>query len=403
MHTASKRTSPRAALPLVVIATLLAVLALVVVPADRAFAYNGSASPCALQGTTGGLDEGQQTDYTKYQQPKANITIGVVYVDFPDIAGVGSVGDYYNALSPAANWVWTASYGHTWLNMQASLNQWVRMPSNSTDYGFPNTPTYAQHSQYVRDALQAAANAGANLAAYDMFYIIPTNYLSINRSTTWFWTPTSPNVVINGTTIHWAVTFGTDMWTWNHRYLVAAHETAHTFGWPDLYAYSGTQHRFVGGWDVMGNINGPAPQYFGWETWKNHWIEDSQVACVSQSGTQNTLALTAVEYSGGNKLLVVRTSATTAYVAESRRAVYNDPTPCSTGVAIYKVDTSAAAGNGPVQVVTNPNAPAPPAGCTTLDMAAWTAGQTFYDAATGVQFTVQSAGAYGDTVNAVKW
>ncbi|MEV6208235.1 peptidase M6 [Kitasatospora sp. NPDC051914] len=389
----------RRPLPVLLAALLLALLALTTVPAQSAHAVNGSTSPCALRGQGAGLNAGQNTDYTQFQNPIGTKNIGVVYVDFPDMAGAGSVADYYNVLSPAANWMWNASYGKTWLNMQAPVNAWVRMPSTSNSYGFPS-PTYQQHTQYVTDALTAAAGAGANLAAYDMFYIVPTAYSRISRSSAWSWSPSSP-VVIRGTSLHWVATFGTDMWNWGYKEV--GHETAHSFGAPDLYAYSGDQFQYTGGWDLMGRISGWGPQYFGWLTWKFGWIGDNQVVCVSQSGTQNTATLNGVEYTGGYKLLVVRTGGTTAYVAEARRKAYNDSSACSSGVLIYKVDTSVATGQGPIRVVANPNAPAPPTGCTTLDMAAWQPGQTFYDPASNVRFTVQSADAYNSRVNAIKW
>jgi hypothetical protein len=86
-----RRSRPLRALPLVVLTTLLAMLTLLSVLADRAVAYNGSNSSCALQGTIGGRHVGQQTDYIQYQQPGQQIDVGVVYVDFPDAGGAGSV------------------------------------------------------------------------------------------------------------------------------------------------------------------------------------------------------------------------------------------------------------------------------------------------------------------------
>ncbi|MEU6970629.1 peptidase M6 [Kitasatospora aureofaciens] len=345
------------------------------------------------------VDEGQNTDYTQFLDPVGTKRVGVVYVDFPDTAGAGDVSDYYNLLSPAADWMWNASYGRTWLDMRSVLNRWVRMPAGSGSYGFANL-TYEQHTRYVTDALRAAANAGAGLAGYDTFYIVSTAHSQVSRSAAWFWNPSRP-IVVNGTTIRSTVTFGTDMWHWGFK--VADHETTHLFGGPDLYAFTGDQFQYTGGWDLMGHISGRGPEYFAWEGWKFGWIGDDQVVCVFQSGTQNTAALNGVEYGGGPKLLVVRTGQTSAYVAEARRKAFNDDTACSTGVLIYKVDTAVASGQGPIRVVRNPSAAPPQAGCGALDMATWQPGQTFYDPATRVEFRVQSADAYNSTVNAIKW
>ncbi|MFI0164357.1 M6 family metalloprotease domain-containing protein [Streptomyces sp. NPDC017095] len=395
------RRTRRPLLPLLALWVLAGLLALTAttVPAQRAHAVNGSTSPCALQGRGTTVDEGQNTDYTQFLDPLGVKNVGVVYVDFPDVAGAGGVADYYNLLTPAADWVWNASYGKTGLSMRPVVNRWIRMPSPSNAYG-TSSPTYQQHTRYVTDALRAAADAGADLARYDLYYIVSTAHSQVSGSHAWYWTPTQP-IVIKGTTIRWAVTFGTDMWHWGYK--VAAHETAHVFGAPDLYAFSGDQHRYVGGWDVMGHIAGAAPQYFGWLSWKFGWTGDGQTVCVWQNRTQNTATLNGVEYVGGTKLLVVKTGATTAYVAEARRKAHNDSGACSSGVVIYKVDTSVTNGQGPIRVVPNPAAAAPPAGCGTLDMATWQPGQTFFDRAANVQFTVRSADAHTSTVNTVKW
>ncbi|MFJ5780049.1 hypothetical protein [Streptomyces sp. NPDC093094] len=89
--------------PLWLLCALAALLALISVPAPRAQAVNGSTSPCALQGRGTTVNEGQNTDYTQFLDPVGTKSIGVVYVDFPDVAGAGRVADYYGLLSPAAD------------------------------------------------------------------------------------------------------------------------------------------------------------------------------------------------------------------------------------------------------------------------------------------------------------
>ncbi|MEI5133751.1 hypothetical protein RB199_18245 [Streptomyces libani] len=233
-----------------------------------------------------------------------------------------------------------------------------------------------------------------------MVYVVPTKAAAaITFSPTYLYDPTTPGVTADGRRIKWAVTFGQDMWRWGHK--VAAHETGHTFGLPDLYSFTGSTHRYAGGWDVMGDIAGAAPQYLGWHSWKLGWTRDHQVACLPGTG-RRTVRLSPVERPGGTKLAVLRTGQTTAYVAESRRPEGNDQHACSTGVLLYKVDSATPTGEGPVRILNAHPATTPPTGCTQLDMAAYTPGQTFTDPDTGVRIDVLTGDTGGDTVRLSK-
>ncbi|MEW2141085.1 M6 family metalloprotease domain-containing protein [Streptomyces sp. NPDC005409] len=398
----------RVAAPVLILSALLVLLAPLIGPVGTAHGANGSTSACALQGTTGYTDEGQQTDYNRFQKPEGTKRVGVIYVDFPDAVGTTTPLDrYYSQISGAADWMWKASNGTVWLDMRAPYDNWVRMPKNSTDYNWARGFSWDTHRVYVKDALAGAADAGVNLANYDMFYVVPTSTAAaITHTPTWVQAPDNPTWVWNKATnawvmIKWAVTFGQDMWHWGYK--VADHETGHTFGLPDLYAFNGEQHQYVGGWDLMGKVSGVAPQFLGWHAWKLGWITDGQVSCLSTNTTYST-NLNGVEYGGnGYKLTVIKTSATTAYVAESRKTANNDSGACATGVLIYKVDTSVASGSGPVRVVSNPKAAAATGNCTTLDMQTWKAGQTFQDESARIRIHVKSSDAYNDTVWTYKW
>jgi len=358
-----------------------------------------AASACALPGATGWTDEGTNTDYHQFQQPLGTKHVLMLYVDFPDAPATGEFDEYYRQLAPAADWLKEDSYGRLKLDI-TPLNRWIRMPQESTSYGFQRGITFEQQELYVQQAVQAA-DPDVDFTQYDMVYLVPTRSAgAISFSPTYLFDPATAGVTADGQRIKWAITFGQDMYRWGYK--VAAHETSHTFGLPDLYAFDGADyHRYVGGWDVMGLISGPAPQHIGWERWKFGWIGDRQVACLPTAG-RRTVRLQAVERPGGTKIAVVRTGETTAYVAESRRAVGGDEKACSTGVLIYKVDTAAQTGYGPVQVINgNPDATVPD-GCKPLDMAAYQPGQSFTDAASGVRIEVNGRGPLADTVTVTK-
>ncbi|MCX4584721.1 M6 family metalloprotease domain-containing protein [Streptomyces sp. NBC_01481] len=356
------------------------------------------AADCALVGKTGWTDEGHNTDANQFQPSRGVRRVLTLFVDFPDAQATDSTDAYATQLAPAADWMSRASYGRSQLAI-SSLHRWIRMPADSTSYGFARGLTFETHEKYVRDAI-TAADPYADLSQYDMVYVVPTKAAAaISFSPTYLFDPNTSGVTADGTRLKWAVTFGQDMWRWGYK--VAAHETGHTFGLPDLYSFTAPTHQYAGGWDVMGNIAGPAPQYLGWHSWKLGWTRDSQVACLPGPG-RRTVRLTPVERPGGTKIAVLRTGETTAYVAESRRAEGNDAAACSTGVLIYKVDSAAQTGEGPVRIMNaNPTA-TPPTGCTQLDLAAYAPGQTFTDPDTGVRIDVLADGWAGDVVRLSK-
>ncbi|MFF3457165.1 M6 family metalloprotease domain-containing protein [Streptomyces sp. NPDC002730] len=363
-------------------------------------ASSAGPSACALGGTTGWTDEGHDTDYSVFQRPVGTIRVGMIFVDFPDAPATESPADDAAQLTPGADWLWNASYGKVWLAI-TQQQRWVRMPRNSTDYGFARGLGHEAHEAYLRDAV-TAADPYVDFSRYDMVYVVATrNASAISFTPTYVYDPGTAGVVADGTRIKWAVTFGQDMWHWGPK--LVGHETAHSFGLPDLYAFdTGTDgHRFVGGWDVMGLVGGKAPQYFGWESWKLGWTDDSQVYCQASAGS-GTVYLTAVEYGSGTKMAVVRTGPTTAYVVESRRSVQADTAACSTGALVYKVDTSVQTGYGPIRVMDAKPSATPASGCRPLDDAPYWAGESFTDAAAGVRIDVLSADGYGETVRVTK-
>ncbi|MET9373851.1 M6 family metalloprotease domain-containing protein [Streptomyces sp. NPDC002992] len=352
------------------------------------------AADCALPGRTGWTDEGHATDRVQFQPSTGTRRVLMLFVDFPDAPATDSTDDYAAHLAPAAEWMNQASYGRLQLDI-TPVHRWIRMPAASTSYDYARGLTFEAHERYLRDAV-TAADPQVDFAGYDMVHVVANKAAkAIPFSPTYLYDPATSGVTADGNRVKWAVTFGQDMWRWGHK--VVAHETGHTFGLPDLYSFNAPTHGFVGGWDVMGNIAGHAPQFLGWHSWKLGWTRDDQVTCLPGSG-HRTVLLNPVERPGGTKIAVVRTGETTAYVAESRHAEGNDENACSTGVLIYKVDSAAHTGNGPVRVMNANPTTTPPQGCTQLDMAAYAPGQAFTDPDTGVRIEILASNRAGDVV-----
>jgi M6 family metalloprotease-like protein len=357
-------------------------------------------SQCVLPNPSGWLSEGETTDYNQFQRPQGTLKAAMLFVDFPDAQATGSTDPYYRFLAPAHSLMTQFSEGAVDLSI-TPVRHWLRMPQDSTSYGFTRGISWPQQALYVRQAGELAAQY-VDLSTYDMVYIVPPkNATAITFSPAYVFDPKNPNLIVNGKEMKWGVTLGQDMYFWGPKVLV--HETGHTFGLPDLYSFPGPDvHPWVGGFDIMGNIAGDAPHHFGWEDWKVGWLADSQVACLDSPGTMK-VRLKEVESLGGVKIAVVRTGRTTAYVAESRRPYGVDKEICKSGVVIYQVDSSVDSGYGPIRVQnSSPDTPTTAACNEAVDWGAYEPGQSFHDEAAGVTITVDKSSATSDVVTVTK-
>lgn len=130
-----------------------------------------------------------------------------------------------------------------------------------------------------------------------------------------------------------------------------SHEFLHTLGLPDLYRMGGSLGTTevatgpVGIWDVMAMGTSTAPQYvLGYLRAREGWLEGSQVAEITESGTYTLTAVSQPEDQGGARLFTIRTPLPQAdselICLEYRRAM---PTPnyehfLDEGLVMYRVD-----------------------------------------------------------------
>ncbi|KAK6953306.1 hypothetical protein Daesc_005608 [Daldinia eschscholtzii] len=270
----------------------------------------------------------------------------MIFVDFADQTAIETPQSLYDFFLPAAaEWYATSSYGALTLNVTADTSRFHRMPATAASYGWERGLSYETHQKYIQDALDAYGKA---IPPTDVLYVVPTaNAAAISFSPTFMGDVTTRA----GTYVaKKSVTFGLDAYkTW--KYLVLNHETGHTMCLPDYYPFNGSATGlFIGGWDLMGLISGPSPDYFAWDKWRLGWLSDEQIACVAERGS-TTHTLTPLEKPGGSKAVVVKHSGTDVLVAELRSASGLDSVSCSTGVLLYTVSTTTATGEGPIRVL----------------------------------------------------
>lgn len=283
------------------------------------------------------------------------------FVDFPDQEATGTGKDTPDALREffvpgATDWYATSSYGALALNVTADTSRFYRVPATAASYGWDRGLTPDVHQQYIQDALEGFVGGGGSAADIDVdvLYIVPTRNAPLIS-----FSPTYMGEVATRAGVHVAnkaVTFGLDAYeAW--QYLVLNHETGHTMCLPDLYPGDGRDTGlFVGGWDLMGYINGPSPDYLAWNKWRLGWLGDEQIGCVDGAdagSTTHTLSPVEVKEGGPGsvKAVVVKRSATAVLVAEARSRKAVNAGACAAGVLLYTVSTDTASGEGPVKII----------------------------------------------------
>jgi M6 family metalloprotease-like protein len=369
-------------------------------------------------GTSAGFDtnlhHGLDSDWRLHVRPVGTVRAAMVFVDFPNAqaqdnaAPYADTGAYHDFLAPAVDWFRRSSYGRFDLDI-TQVPKWFRMSRPDADYKLARSNfTVENQLAYVREVVELADPA-VDFGGYDLLYIVPSRNAA-NIAFSPEFNDYTRTIVADGNVLSNGATYGQDMWFWGYKIL--NHETGHAISLPESYNASGIggTHRFVGGWDMMGNILGRAPELMAWNKWKLDWLQRRQVGCVTKDGV-TFHRLTPIEVGGppgrAKKLVVVRTGRYTAWVAELRRALGNDAeTICDPGVLVYRLDASIPNGDGSIQVHDAKPMSGRQGPCTELDIGTLGTGAgeppVFHDAETGVTIEVLREGEADAVVRVTK-
>src|SRR4051794_39311181 len=360
------------------------------------------------------LHHGLNSDFTLHTRPIGRVRAVMLFVDFsdrPSSSAPPSTGgrdwrvpqSYWDLLKGGVDLFTKSSYGRFDLDVDL-VPKFYRMSKPSTQYGMNRDEwTIARQDAYMREAV-TVADAEVDFTPYSLVYVMPVRGSGIEFSPemNFYQEPLRPD----GKVIRNGVTYGEDIYIWGHR--IVNHETGHDISFPESYnGGEGDTHRWVGGWDVMGDPLGHAPDYMAWNKWKVGWLNDPDFGCLASDGTADyTLSPVETASDGGasKKGVVVRTGPTTAVIAELREPLGSDATEtvtpgahrmCDWGVIVYKLDVTKLNSYGSIQLVDQ--LPASTAwGCTRdLDIATMGRGQGdgpshWEDAETGTVIDVQA-------------
>lgn len=289
-----------------------------------------------------------------YRLPSTGtVHVTVILVDFPDASATKTPDEAYAMVSGAAATFDEMSYGQMSYVMTPTL-QWLRMSKNSTEYKFD---TYQTHHSYIQEAVQLA-DSSVDFSNTDLLVILANpDSEGIGSSGPTMAVEPGSGVVADGKEMLNIVTSAHDLNEWGSIWL--NHESTHSLGLVDLYAYEPTSDTiagllpFSGGFSYMGynSFQSNAPGLTSWERWVLGWISDEQIHCINPRATGEVNSLiTPIGEVGGQKAVVIPISATQVVVVESRRATGIDAQIAKTGALVYIVDSLAESGYGPIEV-----------------------------------------------------
>ena len=308
------------------------------------------------------LNAGFAVDLSSCADARSPLKALFLCVDFPNCRAADSPHPdtryYYDILAGEGLRLYEKmSYGR--FRMTVTLcGDWVTMPKNDADYQMERVITWETHRRYIQDAFDAVPDL--DFGAYDIVYIAAVEGSAVPYSPTMAakgW----PVRAKNGTGCGLVVTFGADMHY--RRGKLFCHENGHILGLPDLYLYDvpeGVRDCFAhcGPFDLMGLIEGSAPDYLGYHKWRLGWIDDDQVTEFGP-GESGRVELTPIEVPGGMKLVNLPLSreaggeidGENGYIAEYRAPMDPDGELERDGVILYKISGRVQNGAGCVTLI----------------------------------------------------
>ncbi len=271
---------------------------------------------------------------------RGRVNAVLIFVDFPDAPG-GNVNSLAPLYTTYVDWFEEVSYGRFNVSVTPVLS-WFRLPRPTSSY--VPLPQSIHHPDVFADAI-AASDGAVDYSKYQAVFVVGARGWNQGLEAPFFASPGS-GVKADGTEARFGVVLGPGTLDRGARYAAAGlnHEFLHTVGLPDVHGGD----RTVESWDPM-NADRPTTHLLGWHKWLLGWLDPAQLTCLLKAGQfEETVAQ--LDTRGGKKLVLVPTSATTAYAIEVRRRSGYDRTICKEGVLIYSVDSLRPSAQGPISV-----------------------------------------------------
>src|SRR5256712_4486404 len=304
----------------------------------------------------------------------------VVTVQFPDKGNGTSPTQILTMLSNLNSFYNEDSYGT--ISFQTGMtpavtSKWYTLPNSLAYYG---ADTVSSDSQLVSDSLQAAYNAGVDLASYKFAIVVHSgNDEAMTHVTADIHSFTIPGYVFNPAPLI-SYKISTSVVAESDTTGVFCHESGHLLGLPDLYDLTGQidpSNNFLGYWEIMalgewnpntGNPLQPKPGTYPshhsiWSKIQLGFVPSSRVAVVQPGQSANITLKNLESPTTGNQSVKIPIAANqdgslTYYLVEMRAKIgtYDQYLPFQSdypeaGILVYKVNESIPAGHGSVRLI----------------------------------------------------
>ena len=249
-----------------------------------------------------------------------------------------------DSLTSTAEYFSWVSYGKGEIEWSTlDTDEWVEFDATSEELGLVGGGPTEGRSGFVGEVYTALADA-VDLSSYDVVavYLPAVDAMVFGESGIIPGDPKSDS----GVTQRFLLLGGGYVRFWP----VTAHELGHAWiGFEDLYSFE-NQSLFLGAWDIMQlALLVTGPELTAWNRWLAGWLDDSQVRCVSGSGTTGHFVAPVEGPSSQPRVVVVPTGVNSAVVIETRRISEYDQ--AGDKVVVYSVDTGVQSGFGPIRLV----------------------------------------------------
>jgi len=300
--------------------------------------------------------------------------VALVFIEWGDLRGTDADYAYWiDQVEKFEDFYWMVSEGKLnvevhqekkWFTVADSYKPYIT--SNDFSGGdWRSTPTL----QPKLDDFVSATDAGVDYSGIDMIiYAIPRAEEVFETGPHDF--GTNPGTVANtqeGKIYNW---IAPGSWFIDNpgqpSWVFMAHEFGHVLGWADFrdWLEQGKQPNNyqayivnpMHGFEIMDNQGGPIRTIVSWLRWLQGWLTDDQITCIDGGAVKDELyKVTQLNKINGTvEALVIKTSATTALVVESRRwdSRFDVPVVHSKdGVIIYTVDSTLGNHEGPLKLL----------------------------------------------------